>query len=67
MRGLSGGRQTATITQPPQVITKNSANSLLGIRDGKTDRTSRVNEIQNFIRGWASARGLINTDQPICV
>ncbi|KAF3889995.1 MULTISPECIES: hypothetical protein [Nostocales] len=42
-------------------------NSLLGIRDGKTDRTSRVNEIRNFIRGWASARGLINTDKPICV
>ena len=37
-------------------------NSLLGIRDGKVDRASRVNEIQSFIRGWASARGLLNAD-----
>lgn len=42
-------------------------NSLLGIRDGKVDRTSRVNEIQDFIRGWASARGLLNVNQSICV
>ena len=41
-------------------------NSLLGIRDGRVDRTSRVNEIQSFIRGWASTRGLLNADQPIC-
>jgi hypothetical protein len=34
-------------------------NSLLGIRDGKTSSTSRVNEIRDFIRGWANTRGLL--------
>lgn len=38
-------------------------NSLLGIRDGKTDPpTSRVNEIRDFIRGWAYTRGLLKAD-----
>ncbi len=44
----------------PYILKQN--NSLLGIRDGKADRTSRVNEIQSFIRGWASTRGLLNAD-----
>lgn len=48
----------------PYILKQN--NSLLGIRDGRVDRTSRVNEIQSFIRGWASTRGLLNADQPIC-
>jgi len=34
-------------------------NSLIGIRDGKTEPTSRVNEIREFVRGWASVRGLL--------
>lgn len=34
-------------------------NSLIGIRDGQIDSTSRVNEIREFICGWASARGLL--------
>ncbi|MHC5717422.1 MAG: hypothetical protein ACYTX0_36250 [Nostoc sp.] len=42
-------------------------NSLLGIRNGQLERTSRVNEIEDFIRGWASTRGLLNVDQSICV
>ena len=33
--------------------------SLLSIRDGKTNLTSRVNEIRDFIRGWANTKGLI--------
>jgi hypothetical protein len=41
----------------PYILQEN--NSLIGIRDGKTSPTSRVNEIREFIRGWASIRDLL--------
>ncbi len=37
-------------------------NSVIGIRDGTTSPESRVNEIREFIRGWASTKGLLKTD-----
>lgn len=36
-----------------------SYNSLVGIRDGKVNPERRVNEIKEFLRGWASIRGLL--------
>ncbi len=33
--------------------------SLVGIRNGKAAATSRVEELRDFIRGWASSRNLI--------
>ena len=33
--------------------------SLVGIRDGKIALDVRVNELREFIRGWAEPRGLI--------
>lgn len=36
-----------------------SKNSTLSIRNGKTDPTNRVQEIKDFLYGWASSRGLI--------
>ena len=34
-------------------------NSLIGIRDAKMDATNRVEEMRDFIRGWARSRDLI--------
>lgn len=34
-------------------------NSLVGIRDGKADPAQRVDEIKEFLRGWASMRGFL--------
>lgn len=36
-----------------------AANSLIGIRNAKMDATNRVEEIRDFIRGWARSRDLI--------
>lgn len=36
-----------------------SLNSIVGIRNGKSEVASRVNEIRDFIYGWASSRNLI--------
>ena len=36
-----------------------AANSLIGIRDATIDATSRVEEIRDFIRGWALSRDLV--------
>ena len=38
-----------------------AANSLIGIRNAKMDATNRVEEIRDFIRGWAQSRGLIRS------
>ncbi|MBI5058162.1 hypothetical protein HZB60_00090 [candidate division KSB1 bacterium] len=35
--------------------------SLLGVRNGSTDSISRVQEIKDFIYGWAFSRGLVRT------
>lgn len=36
-----------------------AANSLIGIRDAKVDATDRVEEMRDFIRGWALSRDLV--------
>jgi hypothetical protein len=36
----------------------------LEVRDGKVNPTSHVNEIRDFIRGWATARSLLNIASP---
>jgi len=36
-----------------------SLDSIIGIRNGKVAVTSRINEIRDFIYGWASSRNLI--------
>lgn len=33
--------------------------SLIGLRDGKADATGRVEEMRDFIRGWALGRDLL--------
>jgi hypothetical protein len=35
--------------------------SLIGIRDGTIDEFGRVEEIRDYIRGWASSRNLVTT------
>ncbi len=35
-------------------------NSLVGIRNGKADPAQRVEEIKEFLRGWAGIRGLLH-------
>lgn len=39
-----------------------SLDSVVGIRNGKSEIASRVNEIRDFIYGWASSRNLIITE-----
>ncbi|MCG8334114.1 MAG: hypothetical protein MJE63_06325 [Proteobacteria bacterium] len=39
----------------------NSLSAMFGIRDGKKDAASRVNEIKEYIYGWAKYRNLIKT------
>jgi hypothetical protein len=39
-----------------------SCESLIGIRDGKTSAESRVQEMRDFIYGWASSRHLLCRD-----
>lgn len=36
----------------------------LQIRDGRIDPAARVKELRQFILGWATYRGLVNTDFP---
>lgn len=36
----------------------------LQVRDGRVDSASRVKEIRQFILGWATYRGLVQTDFP---
>ncbi|GHA10990.1 hypothetical protein GCM10008090_20930 [Arenicella chitinivorans] len=40
-----------------------SKNSMVGIRSGKISASSRVNEMKEFIYGWAKARNLIINEQ----
>lgn len=38
-----------------------SKDSIIGIRNGRAASTSRVNEMRDYIYGWAKFRNLINT------
>ncbi|MFN6087414.1 MAG: hypothetical protein ACK47E_01565 [Cyclobacteriaceae bacterium] len=38
-----------------------SKDSVIGIRNGKTDPNERVRELKDYIYGWAKSRGLIKT------
>ncbi len=40
----------------PRVLTENS---LIGIRDARIDAAARVEEMRDFIRGWALSRNLV--------
>jgi hypothetical protein len=40
-----------------------SVPSLLAVRNGKNPAESRVNEIRDFLYGWAKSRNLIKTDE----
>lgn len=43
-----------------------SVPSMMGVRNGKIDAASRVNELRDFIYGWAKSRDLLKT-KPIKV
>ncbi len=53
-RDVSGARDTLGLLG--RVL---NYSSVVGIRDGKIDATSRVNEIRDFLYGWARSRGLL--------
>ncbi|MCI0365381.1 MAG: hypothetical protein L0219_16050 [Phycisphaerales bacterium] len=42
-----------------------ATDSLIGIRDARIDATDRVEELRDFIRGWALSRDLVTTATPI--
>jgi hypothetical protein len=40
-----------------------SVPSVLGVRNGKLNAQSRVDEIRDYLYGWAKSRGLIRIDE----
>ena len=50
------GAESDRLRLIPRLLTENS---LIGIRDAQADATDRVEEMRDFIRGWALRRNLV--------